>query len=116
MNCGGGGGADGIGCLSAKREHKFPSYPSLNLGEKLQLGIELTHNFGDLAAQKLSLCDSQWPKSCIYDLSLPCFLPSLLVTPAEASDWSNREERSNVQDLKPHKVNNQNQWKFQVTK
>ena len=52
-------------CVRSTPERDLPSHPSLNLGEKLQSGIELTHNFGELSAQKLSLCDSQWPKSCI---------------------------------------------------
>ena len=49
----------------ATAEQESHLHPSCNLQEKLHLGIELTHNFGDLAAQKLPLGDSQWPKSCI---------------------------------------------------
>ena len=69
---GGGGGAErvtregtGAGRTRGTPERDLTSHPSPNLGEKLHLGIELTRNFGDLSAQKLPLCDSQWPKSCI---------------------------------------------------
>ena len=54
--------------------HWVPSHLSRNLGEELHLGIELTHNFGDLSDQKFLLCDSHAspiPKISLHPASFP---------------------------------------------